>query len=354
MNEITTQIDRALDLGLAYLYHHQYPNGEFCCYMAPDAAMQEWCVADSNVFPAAIIATSLLPLAGRPQAEEIFTRTTGFLQYQMMPGGLWNYFTNWHRIYPLSPPDADDTVYVSTFFRARGVAYPEAQNEALLLLNRNAQGLFYTWFTLRLRRTLSRAYWRMALREMRNPVATYFFWRQHECSRTDVDGVVNANVLYHLGLTPTTRPVLAYLLRLVAKNQETTCDNWYHSPFNLYYALARNYYAGITELAPARRLIIDRILATAQPSGQLGASALDTALGVCALLYWRCPPAAVASSVGFLLAQQRPTGEWPRWIYFYSGRQGSVGWGSEEIVTGFCLEALARYQQALATPATSE
>lgn len=354
MSKTTTQLPQAIDLGLAYLYHHQYPNGEFCCYMAPDAPMQEWCVPDSTVFLTALITTSLLPLAGRLQTEEICARATGFLQYQMLPGGVWNHFTSWHPLYKLLPPDADNTVYVSTFLRARQVPYPHADSEALLLAQRNAQGLFYTWFTLRLRRTRRRSYWRTVLREMKNPLATFFFWRQHDCTRNDIDSVVNANALLHFGLTPATQPALAYLLRLVAENREAGSDNWYHNPFTLYYSLARSYFAGIRALEPARQLIIDRVLATARPSGQLGESALDSALAVSILLYLGCPPATVASAVRFLLAQQRPTGDWPRWIYFYSGRLGKVGWGSEELTTGFCLEALARYQQALAAPATSE
>jgi hypothetical protein len=354
MNEPTAQLSQAIELGLHYLHQHQYPNGEFCCYYAPDAHMQEWCVPDSTVFPTAIIATSLLPLAGQPQVEEILTRATGFLQYQMMPGGAWNYFTSWHPLHKHLPPDADDTVYVSTFFRARQVPYPQADTEALLLAQRNTHGLFYTWFTLRLRRTLRRSYWRTVLREMKNPLATFFFWRQHDCARNDIDSVVNANTLHYLGLTTATRPALAYLLQIVADNREAVSDNWYHNPFTLYYSLARSYFAGISELAPARQLVIDRILATARPGGQLGESVLDSALAVCILLYWGCPPATVASTVQYLLAQQRPTGDWPRWILSYSGRQAKVGWGSEELTTGFCLEALARYQQAMAAPTTTE
>lgn len=354
MHELSAQLVPAIERGLAYLHQHQYPNGEFCCYFAPDVPMQEWCVPDSTVFPTASIANSLLPLAGHPLTEEMLTRATGFLQYQMMPGGVWNYFTSWHPLYKLLPPDADTTACASSFLRARQVPYPAADSEALLMAHRNTRGLFYTWFTLRLRRTLRRSYWRTALRELKNPIATYFFWRHQNCSRNDLDSVVNANVLYLLGPTEDTRPAVAYLIQLIADKQEEESDNWYHSPLNLYYALARCYFAGVTELAPARPAIISRIEAATQPSGQIGESVLESALAACALLYWGCSPAEVAPVIHFLLAQQRPTGDWPRSAYFYSGRNATVGWGSEEFTTGFCLEALARYQQALAAPATSE
>ena len=43
-------------------------------------------------------------------------------------------------------------------------------------------------------------------------------------------------------------------------------------------------------------------------------------------------------------AQGEAPGHWPRWLLYYGGPKLLLGWGSEEMTTGFCLEALARYQ----------
>lgn len=49
----------------------------------------------------------------------------------------------------------------------------------------------------------------------------------------------------------------------------------------------------------------------------------------------------------YIIQAQRPTGEGPRWLLYYGGPKLILGWSSEEMTTGFCLEALARYQQHL-------
>ncbi len=46
-------------------------------------------------------------------------------------------------------------------------------------------------------------------------------------------------------------------------------------------------------------------------------------------------------------------GSWPRAALYYSGPKKLYGWGSEELITGFCLEALLRYQIACSASATN-
>ena len=337
-------LDTAIARGLAYLQQHQYPNGEFCAYCSPDAPMQTWCLPDSSIFPTSLIANSLLFLAEYPATDEILKQVAAFLQYQMNPGGLWNHFTVLHHLRHTCPLDMDDTVCVSKFLRARGFDYPYPGNVPLLLANRNRRGLFYTWFSLRLRWQTNRTYWRVTLPELWHPVRTLKFWLGCECSRQDVDGVVNANVLYYLGDIPETQPIITWLLRIIEERQETNCDLWYRDAHMVYYFFSRNYFDGITKLEPARQPVIDRILAAAKPDGRLGETVVDTALAVCALLNWRATPPELDSAIEFLLRAQQQPGEWPRWLVYYGGPKQLIGWGSEEITTAFCLEALARYR----------
>jgi hypothetical protein len=173
------------------------------------------------------------------------------------------------------------------------------------------------------------------------------YWRSVEASRADVDGVVNANVLYYLGDIAETQPVIAFLLRIIAERREGKCDLWYLDPFFVYYAFTRCYHAGITKLEPLRQPIIDRILAQARPDGRLGDTLADTAWAMCSLLNLRTYPPALGPAVQYILQAQGPAGEWPRWLLYYGGPKKLVGWGSEEMTTAYCLEALARYRAEL-------
>jgi hypothetical protein len=50
------------------------------------------------------------------------------------------------------------------------------------------------------------------------------------------------------------------------------------------------------------------------------------------------------NAVNFLIQNQSENGCWPRWIAYWGGPKKLQGWGSEELTTGFCLEAIARYK----------
>ncbi|QIX60256.1 hypothetical protein HER32_03245 [Hymenobacter sp. BT18] len=333
-------IDRALD----YLHQHQYPHGEFCAYISPDEAMQAgYCLPDPSLFPTVLVSNCLLYVAGEPRAEEMLTRATRFLQYQMQRGGVWQHFPGWHPFYAFSPPDLDDTACISALLQARGIDCPKPTNIPLLLANRNREGLFYTWLIPRLRPVAYGPYWRLTLPQLLSVRQSVLFWRA-EAARQDVDAVVNANVLYYLGERAETRAVEAYLLRIIAEGREASCDKWYLNVYSVYYFFGRAYHNGATGLAPARSSVTARICAAAQPDGRLGETVLDTALAACALLSWGSYPPELAAAIEFLLAQQQPAGEWPRWRLYYGGRKRLRGWGSEELTTAFCLEALARYQ----------
>ncbi|TGE29542.1 prenyltransferase/squalene oxidase repeat-containing protein [Hymenobacter metallicola] len=337
-------LDQAIARAVAFLHQRQLVDGQFVSYCALELPMQGWKYADSAVFPTALVAHCLLPLAHHPLVDQMLTRSTEFFRNQMNHGGLWNHFTSIHQLRYLCPLDIDDTACVSAVLRARGVACPVPTNVPLLLANRNSQGLFYSWFLLRLRWVPNRTFWRVAARELLHPVKSLLFWRGVEARRNDVDGVVNANALYYLGDIPETQPVIDFLLRIIARNEEGTCDLWYLDPCFVYYSFTRCYHAGITRLEPLRQPIIDRILAQAKPDGRLGETLADTAWAVCSLLNLGSYPAELDRAVQYILQAQQAAGEWPRWLLYYGGPKRLLGWGSEEMTTGFCLEALARYR----------
>lgn len=337
-------LDAAIHKGVAYLQQHQYPNGEFCCYLSGDELMAEWAVPDSTIFPTALIAKSLLSLQEIPVVDEMLTKATGFFEYQSKKGIVWNHYTKWNILYKTTPFDVDDTSCVAVVLKARKSWLMKHNNIPILLANRNKGGLFYTWFTPRLSLVKSKQFWKLVYPQLLKPLANYIFWKKNSCKRNDVDGVVNANALLYLGEQDYTKPVIDYLIGIVRNGTEKTCDRWYPNPLTFYYIIARNYFSGIQKFEEVRQTVIDKIVGQSQPDGRIGKTELDTALAVCSLLYWRSGSLELDKAVQFLIDAQGENGNWKRSFYYYGPRH-EVGWGSEEFTTGFCLEALAEYKK---------
>lgn len=341
------RIDKAIHKGIDYLYNHQFPNGEFICYISGDDPMQGWNHPDSYVFPSIMIACSLLPLKHHPVARHILTETCKFIQYQMHWTGIGHYFTRLHKLRNICPYDADDTAYGSYVLREMGFNFPESLNKKILLDHRNSKGLFYTWFTLRLRWNRNKHYWRLALPELARPVQALMFWYGISGRKRDIDAGVNANVLYYMGETKETQPVIGYLIKIIEEGREGHCDKWYRYPVTMYYLISRNYRNGVKKFEEIREVIINRILATKKEDGRLGESAMETAFAVSSLIYFHYEGNALHKAVEFLTHEQKKYGDWPRWRVYFTGSKRLGGYGSEEMTTAFCLEALALYRQMM-------
>lgn len=343
-DNIGDQIDLAIDRGIDFLYEHQLPNGEFAFYYSPDDAMQEWCVPDSTVFPASLIVSCLLPFKDTDRGGRICTAAARFLTYQMMRGGVWNYFTKWNPLFKYSPADTDDTAYASYVLRSLNIDFPD--NKEVLLANRNSRGLFYTWFiTRRLNHLTGKNRW-THLREFKYPVKSLLFWFRNEAERSDVDPVVNANILFYLGLSEDTKAVVELLLETLEAEKESTADKWYRNPLFFYYFVSRNY-PRINALEPVRDLIVNRVYNHCHPDGRIGDSVLSTALALSALLNFGGRDDRMEQAARYLLKTQSKTGYWDRSIYYYSGPSKMIGWGSEELTTAQCIEALYKYKTAM-------
>jgi len=339
--------EKAITRAIEYLHQHQFPNGEFCAYMSGDDPMQGWVLPISIIFPTALISQSLQFVKNHEGefVESILKKAESFLWYQVGTGATWNHFTRLHPLCGVCPQDLDDTVCVSLFLRSQMDGFQDSVNRQLILDNRNSEGLIYTWFTFRWKFNHNPLYWRISLAELKHPIKSFFFWRQTEANRYDIDAVVNANALLYLGSIPETQPIINYLIKIISEEREGDCDVWYRNPFSVYYFFTRPYYEGISELEPIRQPIIDRIRSKMDSSGRIGESHLDTAFSACALMNLHYEGSELHAAVEYLISRQKPTGEWERRLVYYGGPKKLAGYGGEELVTGFCLEALARYHE---------
>ena len=300
-----------------------------------DPAMKGECTADPSVFPTALVANAL---AATPAAKTVHERALDFLVREMDPHGLWRHWTHEHPMVKQLPPDLDDTATASATLTAAGRAIPA--NRDLLLANRDRRGLFYTWITPRPRWTNAR-HQRIALAQLRHPLILYFFFRRTSAAPDDVDAVVNANVLSYLGYSDELRPVVDHLLGVLRANGETTCDKWYEWPFAVWYFFSR----ALRAVAPeAGDMVTRRLAATPR------ATALEHALAASALTWWGRP---AEDDISSLLDMQLESGAWQRAGLYHGGRErrrdgtfaprhpDTPHWGSDELTTAFCIEALS-------------
>ena len=320
--DLSARAAGAVARAVAFLSQSRRDTGELMVRTwAP--ARPEW-LYDPSIFATALITQSLRNVAG---TEELRHRACDFIESQREGFGVWRHWTRGHAQFHYVPPDLDDTAMACVALSQNGRRVPD--NRALFVANRDPRGLFFSWISLRRRWVPSVAYWWISLIHMRHPLYSTRFYHITPSARWDVDAVVNANVLFYLGFSRETEAVVPFLLRILHEQRETTCDKWYDNPFVVWYFFSRALRAAG---ADARTVVLER-LHEARPG-----SALERALAICIRLDWAERPDDDA--LGGLLDAQLPTGGWPL-APVYKGR--NVRWGSEELTTGFCIEAIDRW-----------
>jgi len=337
----SNQVEQAMTMAVDFLYRHQLPYGEFKSYMSPDDQMQEECVFDSSPFVTSLILYSLGFVEGA-KVEEMKAKVLEFLTNEMEFPGIWRYWSSYNAQHHVIPPDLDDICCISHAFEEHRI--PFRNNKKLILANRNKQGLFYTWLVPRWTTQLNPSYWFVVLREALSFITLYHFWQKTEAEPDDIDGIVNANVLLYLGECEATKPVIDYLIGIIEQGKEDCCDKWHLNRFTFYYMLSRAYFNGAITLVVVKEEIIQRLTHLSAQNGAIG-NAMETAMAVCTLLNFDSQSPILAQAITYLLDRQAPSGEWPKFVLYYGGPKKVYGWGSEELSTGFCLEALARFHK---------
>ncbi len=310
----TSRLTSCIAKAANFLDGNQLYNGEFRSYLANNEAMDGRCaLVDSCTFVTSCILYSLSFL-NDPGLAAMKRTAFKFLTEEMRPPGIWKYFSS---SYPTQiDADLDDTACASFLLRDLHPDIKRGRNLDIILGNTNEDGLFFTWL------------------------------RQKD-DRNDVDSVVNANVLLYLGDREETRVVSDYLNTIIADHREAESYYYYLDDFALYYAMTRAYFNGVISLEPSKDCIISRIVGRQRRDGSFG-SELLTALAISGLLNYSWTDwVLLGCGVESLMDTQRSDGSWSRRAY-YAGPPPpgpcAAWFGSEELTTGFCLEALVRFQ----------
>ena len=125
------------------------------------------------------------------------------------------------------------------------------------------------------------------------------------------------------------------------RNEEAECSKYYPDPLAFYYMLSRACCSGVTSLRETRGAVLERVIAAQLDRGSFE-TALAAALAACSLLNFNHVSTPLPGAIAYIIGAQRADGSWPK-SPLYLGP--APYYGSEELTTALCVEALARYLQ---------
>jgi hypothetical protein len=296
--------------GLRFLHDNQLPYGEFRTYASPSIDMRVT-LFDSSIFVTTLVLYSIARI-NHPRATMMTKKALSFLTKEMRGPGLFQYYSskNTRSI----DFDVDDTACASVALQRSHPFIMRGYNIRHFIENRNEANLFYTW--------------------VGDAVVA-----------NDVDSIVNANVVFYLGDRDETKSACRYLIDTIQSGHESESYHHYLDDMTLYYAVSRAYAHGTSSLSGAREAIIEKVLQSSRDDGSFG-NELATACAVCSLANVEYDGVArLRDAARYLERQQRADGSWRRVAMFHGS---GVYYGSEELTTALCLEALTHVSGSFA------
>jgi hypothetical protein len=296
----------AVRRGLRFLHDNQLPYGEFRTYASPSIDMRRT-FFDSSIFATTFVLHSVARI-DHPYVAAITNKAISFLAEEMCGLGLFQYFTS--KNVRSIDFDLDCTACASVALQRTHPFITRGYNVRYFVENRNEAGLFYTWVG-------------------------------NAASTNSVDSVVNANVVLYLGDREETRSACRYLVDTIKSGHESESHQYYLDNVALYYAVSRAYARGASSLGEAREAVIEKILRSSKDDGSFG-NELTTACAVCSLANFEYDGVTrLRDGATYLEGQQGADGSWrraPMWMAVFRGSR--LYFGSEELTTALCLEAL--------------
>ena len=331
---LTSQINESTYKGLEFLYKNQLPYGEFKTYISPDKSMDTQCEYISTTYITTFILYSI-SFIDDLRVKEINNKGIKFLLDEMEPGGIWRFFTvNRSLKYTAGSlvkytengivPDLDDTACISFCLNVNQTG--TVSNQQYFIDNRDENGLYYTWL--------------MNIHPRCEYNNNTFYMVP---SKNDICVGVNSNVLLYLGENSYTSGVCEYINRIISQNELDSNITYFPDKITVYYLISRAYFNGVKSLTRSRDLILNDLIKFQNTDGSFGNN-LTTSLAACTLLNFDYFSDSLIQSISNILASQNPDGSW-RKARFCDG--GVKYYGSEELTTAICLEALARYRQVI-------
>jgi hypothetical protein len=329
--------ERAILKGIDFLRRSQLPNGEFRTLVARDENLTVKARLDPSCFATAHIVSSLASLR-RNECQPLIARAANFLMSEKQAGALWKFWTSRHPGCLAITPDMDDTAMVSLALQDAGQKIP--RNLPVFHGNRNASGLFYTWILRRPSHLRSPWCWWAILRGQIGNDQTGFF-STGQANPDDVDAVVNANAIRLLWKDSSlVSQSVIWLRKVLSAGEAEISDRYYQSRHALCYSIARGARDGIPSFRDMGGLVTRSVL-----SNLKDVTAQKSALSLLSLSVWQPEHPHLSSMADFLISRQHEEGSWPGEAYYYGGWKRVLQWGSPELTTAFCVEALARYTE---------
>lgn len=258
---------------------------------------------DSSVFVTTFVLYSIASI-DCPRRTTMTKKAISFLTEEMRGPGLFQYYTskNTNSI----GFDLDDTACASVALQQTHPLVAGGRNVEYFLESRNEAGLFHTWVG-------------------------------DTAPENDIDSVVNANVVFYLGDRDETRSACRYLIDTIESGGESDSYYYYLNDMTLYYAVSRAYAHGASSLSGAKEAIMEKVLLRSEDDGSFG-DELATACAVCILVnFGYTDVTRLREAARYLEGQQSANGSWRRVAMFC---QPGRYYGSEELTTALCLEAL--------------
>ena len=329
------QLEYSVSKAIDFLYHSQLPYGEFRTYASSEESLEKTFSFDSSPFVTSLVLYSI-SFIDNVRVREMTSKALDFLLDEVEGSGLWSYWSSRNSRHKLLPPDLDDTCCISHILMQNHRLLPS--NTEIILANRNRDGQFYTWLVPR--PTLGSKFAEEINRVLK-PAALLPLLLSG--SIDDVDGVVNANVLFYLGENENTKKTIDYLVDIVLNETEGNCSRFYIDRHSFYYMLSRAYFNGVLSLAKTKDSVISRIIPMQDNDGAFG-NELLTALAACSSLNFGSRISLLSKAIRYLIRTQKKDGSWRRLPMFLGP---APYYGSEELTTAFCVEALGRYSLLL-------
>lgn len=337
---LLTQLESAVSQAITWLDKRQLPHGEFRTLAATDESLVSQCRLESSLFVTALVVHAI-GASRDPRVSRMIERGLDFFATQMKGAGLWSYWSTHSKLANYLPVDLDDTCCIS--FLMLKYARPFPANRPLVLANRSPEGLFYTWLVARAGGSSKSLSTRMRDRigQVSDPAVELVL--SLSGTLDNIDCAVNANVLLYLGQDGETQAAVDYLVEKVQEDGGQACGTFYPDPLALYYFISRAYANGVSEFAKTRKAILARLASRQLENGSFG-PALFTALAACTFLNFDVQGTALDDAVSNLLGCQNGNGSWARHAMFLGP---APYYGSEDLTTAFCVEALSKYRNFL-------